>query len=111
MGSIWGGAVTRYGAGAAAERRAVRDLEAAGYLVVRAAGSLGPLDLVAIGPCGVRAVQVKRDSPGRPLRPSELEAVREELRALPRPPGVAYELWVGRTVGRRWQWITREVVR
>lgn len=103
--------MTRYGAGAAAERRAVRDLEAAGYVVIRAAGSLGPLDLVAIGPCGVRAVQVKRDSDGRPLRPSELEAVREELRALPRPPGVVYEVWVGRTVGRRWQWITREAVR
>lgn len=103
--------MTRYGAGAAAERRAVRDLEAAGYVVVRAAGSLGPLDLVAIGPTGVRGIQVKRDSETRPMRPSELEAVREELRSLPRPPGVVYEVWVGRAVGRRWTWTMQEVVR
>jgi Holliday junction resolvase len=96
--------------GRRAEYRAAADLERAGYLVIRSSGSHSPVDLVAVGPSGVRLVQVKTDSESRMLRPSELEAVREELRALPRPPGVAYELWVGRTVGRRWQWITREVV-
>ncbi|MCX7618918.1 hypothetical protein [Tepidiforma sp.] len=96
--------------GTDAELRAMRDLEAAGYAVTRSAASLGAVDLVAIGPGGVRCIQVKRDSTGRSLRPSELEAVREELRALPRPPGVTYELWVGRVVGRRWTWLRQEVV-
>lgn len=92
------------------EHRAIRDLESAGYRCTRSAASLGELDIVAIGPQGVRGIQVKLDSPGRPLYPGELEAVREELRALPQPPGVVYELWVGRVVGRRFSWIRQEVV-
>lgn len=111
--SVPAGARQRSGAyrrGIGAERRARRELEAAGYRVTRAAGSLGAVDLVAVGPLGVRGIQVKRDSPERPLRPSELEAAREELRALPRPPGVSWELWVGRVVGGRFRWIRQEVV-
>lgn len=99
-----------YARGRRAEYRAVRDLERAGYLVVRSSGSHSPVDLVAVSPAGVRLIQVKSDSDGRTMRPSELEAVRDELRALPRPHGVVYEIWLGRVVGRRWQWILREVV-
>lgn len=99
-----------YRRGRSAEYRAARDLERAGYLVIRSSGSHSPVDLVAIGPAGVRLIQVKVDSESRTLRPSELEAVREELRALPRPTGVTYELWVGRVVRRRWQWLRQEAV-
>lgn len=79
-------------------------------MVIRSAGSHTPVDLVAVGPSGVRLVQVKLDSVSRPLRPVELEAAREELRAVPRPPGATAELWVGRVVGRRFTWIRQEVV-
>ena len=96
--------------GTNAEHRAIRALELAGYRCTRSAASLGELDIVAIGPTGVRGIQVKLDSPGRTIRPSELEIVREELRALPRPPGVTYELWVGRVVNRRFSWLRQEVV-
>ncbi len=96
--------------GTSAEHRAIADLERAGYHVTRSSASLGALDVVAIGPTGVRGVQVKLDSPGRTLRPSELETVREELRALPRPAVVTYEIWVSRLVSRRYQWIRQEVV-
>jgi hypothetical protein len=100
-----------YRRGRKAEYCAARDLERAGYVVIRSAGSHSPVDLVAVGPAGVRLVQVKVDSESRTLRPSELEAVREELRALPVPPaGVTRELWVGRVVRRRWEWIVQEVV-
>lgn len=99
-----------YTRGRDAEYRAARDLERAGYVVIRSAGSHTPVDLVAIGPAGVRLIQVKVDSESRTLRPSELEAVREELRSLPRPPGVTAELWVGRVVRRTWHWILQEVL-
>jgi hypothetical protein len=45
--------------GTVAERRAGAALEAEGYLVTRAAGSLGLFDLVAVGLADVRLVQVK----------------------------------------------------
>jgi Holliday junction resolvase len=95
--------------GTAAELRAARELEAAGYLVIRSAASKSPVDLVAIGPLGVRLIQVKRDS-GRSLRPYLIEAIKEELRAIPRGPNTTCELWVGRVVDRKFQWIRQEVV-
>lgn len=99
-----------YRRGRSAEYRAARDLERAGYVVIRSAGSHTPVDLVAIGPAGVRLIQVKVDSESRSLRPSELEAVRDELRSIPRPPGVTVELWVGRVIRRTWHWIVQEAV-
>lgn len=45
--------------GSRAERKARRQLEADGYAVTRAGGSLGVFDLIAIGPTHVRAIQVK----------------------------------------------------
>jgi len=94
--------------GRRAEYRAATDLERAGYLVIRSSGSHSPVDLVAVGPSGVRLIQVKTDSDSRPLRPSELEAVRDELRGIVRPPNVSCELWVGRKVNGRWQWIIQQ---
>lgn len=99
-----------YRRGRDAEYRAARDLKRAGYLVIRSSGSHSPVDLVALGAAGVRFIQVKSDSESRTLQPSELEAVREELRALPRPPGVTVELWVGRVIRRTWHWVLQEAV-
>jgi len=42
-----------------AERRAMKILEAAGYVCTKAGGSLGLFDVVAIGPANVRLLQVK----------------------------------------------------
>jgi Holliday junction resolvase len=58
--------------GSRAERRAMKILEAAGYICTRAGVSLGLFDVIAIGPTDVRLVQVKagtkvlgRSRPGR----------------------------------------------
>jgi len=45
--------------GARAERRARAMLEADGWTVIRAGGSFGPFDLVAVSRRGVRLLQVK----------------------------------------------------
>lgn len=45
--------------GTRAEHRAMRILEAVGYYCVRAGGSLGMFDVIAIGPRDVRCIQVK----------------------------------------------------
>jgi len=48
-----------YRRGYYAERKAAEELKKEGYFVVRAAGSRGPVDLVALGK-DVRLIQVKR---------------------------------------------------
>ena len=61
------------------EHRSRRLLEAAGYTVTRAAGSLGVWDLVAIGSTDIALCQVKSNAwPGA----AEMEA----LKAFPAPP-------------------------
>jgi hypothetical protein len=61
------------------ERRSRDLLEAAGYAVTRAAGSLGTWDLIGIGPADVVLCQVKtRDWPGH--------GERATLTAFPVPP-------------------------
>jgi Holliday junction resolvase len=50
-----------YGKGRRYEYRAKKSLESMGYTVIRAAGSHGPFDLVAIGEHGNIALQVKAD--------------------------------------------------
>jgi hypothetical protein len=69
------------------ERQARRILEAAGYFVVKAGGSLGCWDLVALGPHGARLVQVKSNEKPRP-------AERERLALFPRMPYCSKELWI-----------------
>lgn len=54
------------------EHRSRRLLEANGYCVTRAAGSLGAWDLVGIGPTDVVLLQVKSN---RPPAPAEREAL------------------------------------
>lgn len=54
-------AVNTKAKGSRNERRSRDLLEAAGYRVTRAAGSLGPWDLVGLGPTGAVVVQVKTE--------------------------------------------------
>lgn len=70
------------------ERQARKQLEAAGYLVTAAAGSLGLFDLVAIGQSDVRCVQVKGGK--YPRLPGK---ERRALLALQVPPSVRKEFW------------------
>ena len=73
--------------GARRERQARTILETAGYYVVKAGGSLGVFDLVALGPQGARLVQVKSNEKPRP-------AERKRLELFPRFPYTSKELWV-----------------
>ena len=61
--------------GIRAERLAKKMLEKAGYLVVRSSASLGPFDIIAIGPHGsLRLIQVKK---GTQATRAEREALAE----------------------------------
>lgn len=73
--------------GARRERQARKILETAGYHVVKAGGSLGVFDLVAIGPQGARLVQVKSNEKPRP-------AERERLELFPCFAYCTKELWI-----------------
>ena len=73
--------------GARAEHKAMRLLEAAGYSCVRAGGSLGMFDVIAIGPQDVRCLQVKS---GKEYC-SHLE--RELLTECPMPANCSREVW------------------
>jgi Holliday junction resolvase len=81
-----------YRRGYLAERKAVKVLEGAGYVLARTAGSHSPFDVVAVGPNGVRLIQVKRVKEGGFT--AILEAAREEIRQVPMVPGVSREVWV-----------------
>jgi len=74
-----------YRRGYYAERKAAEELRREGYFVIRAAGSRGPVDLVALGK-DIRLIQVKRGKGA--LR----EGVREILSV--NIPGVSREVWV-----------------
>jgi Holliday junction resolvase len=73
--------------GSRRERQARMILELAGYFVVKAGGSLGCWDLVALGPQGVRLIQCKSNEKPRP-------AERERLELFPRLPYSSKEVWV-----------------
>ncbi len=73
--------------GTRAERRAIRILEAAGYISTKAGGSLGLLDVIAIGSTDVRCVQVKAGGEYLPA------VERESIQALPVPANVSRECW------------------
>ncbi len=75
------------GKGTRAERRAIRILEAAGYVCTKAGGSLGLFDVVAIGPADIRCIQVKAGT----ARLSGVE--REAILALTVPGNVSRESW------------------
>jgi Holliday junction resolvase len=73
--------------GTRAELRAMRILELAGYACVKAGGSLGMFDVIALGPQDVRCLQVK--SGGEYC--SHVE--REKMRECTLPPNVSREIW------------------
>ena len=91
------------------ERAARKLLQDCGYLVVKSGGSLSELDIVAIGPNGTRGIRVKVSTDNQIMQPAKLEAVRESLRDLPRPPNFTYEIWVRLKKGRAWFWHTEVV--
>lgn len=79
--------------GAAFERRIRGYLEAEGWLVVRAAGSRGPFDLIALrsgghGHCEARLVQCKVRR--RDLTPASLKAMRQAARDTGASPWLAH---------------------
>lgn len=73
--------------GGTAELKAIRLLEAAGYTCIKAGGSLGIFDVVAIGPVDIRCLQVKAGS----ARLSRVE--RKAIAAVPVPPNCTREYW------------------
>jgi Holliday junction resolvase len=73
--------------GTRAELKAIRLLEAAGYVCTKAGGSLGLFDVVAIGTHDVRCIQVKSGG----ARLSMIE--REQIAALAVPANVTREYW------------------
>ncbi len=89
--------------GTAFERKVADDLKSDGYLVIRAAGSHGAADLVAVKPGEVLFVQVKLGGAGQcsPAEWNEFFRLATSVRALPilayRPgrQGVAYLLVTG----------------
>lgn len=72
--------------GSSREHKAMRILEQAGYACTRAAASLGIFDVIAIGPSGVRCLQVKSN---RWPSAAEMEAI--ELFQV--PAGCTKEVW------------------
>jgi len=87
-----GGSEVNYRRGYLAERKAAKVLEQAGYVVARTAGSHSPFDVVAVGPNGVRLIQVKRVKEGS--FSAVLETAREEIRQVPKVLGASREVWV-----------------
>jgi Holliday junction resolvase len=73
--------------GRRAEHRARALLEAAGFMVCRAAASKGPADLVAWDTTSIRFVSVKSGT----KYATALE--RETLQMLPRPANASVEIW------------------
>jgi|SRR5262245_5963586 len=72
--------------GSRTEHKARRILESAGYTVLKAGGSLGLFDLVALGPSDVKCVQVKANG--------YVSAVeREQLALVVVPANVSKEIW------------------
>jgi hypothetical protein len=76
-----------YARGRRLEHHARRLLEAAGFVVVRSAGSKGPADLIAFDALGFRLISVK--AAGRYVSARE----RQALRQLPRPSNMTIEVW------------------
>ena len=76
------------------EHRTMRVLEAAGYKCCRSAASLGEWDVIAIGPAGVRLVQVKANR-----RPGSIEM--ETLNNFVAPTNCSREVWVWKDRARQ----------
>jgi Holliday junction resolvase len=73
--------------GSRRERQAKVILERAGYHVIKAGGSLGLFDLVAVGPASVRLIQVKSNGTPRAVE-------RERLELFPQRSYATKEIWI-----------------
>jgi len=80
-----------YERGRAAEYRVRRQLESEGWLCVRAAGSKGPVDIVAFRDGRVRCIQVKTGT--ATVSPAERDALLR-LKAI-LPADATVEIWRG----------------
>lgn len=97
--------MTNYRRGVEKERECQKILEAAGYETARTAGSHGPFDVIAVGPLGVRLIQLKRSADGNWNQ--EYELAKEKLQQLPKLPFVSREIWIW--VDRQ-GWVKQEVI-
>lgn len=73
--------------GSRAEHKAMKLLEACGYVCTRAGASLGAFDVIGVGPRDVRLVQVKSGT----ARCSAAE--REQLALVAVPANCSKEIW------------------
>jgi len=80
-----------YKAGWRAEHKAIEQLKAYGYLVIRSAKSGGPFDLVAFNETQFVLVQVKLCKHGKLL---SYNKTKEEIRNIAVPINCKKELWV-----------------
>ena len=81
-----------YTKGRRIEYLAKKILEAESFLVIRAAGSKGPIDIVAIRDKITRLIQIKSRNPSK----KELERLRKIAGA---HPGTFVEVWIWRKKG------------
>ena len=99
--------VTNYQRGRSAEYKAVKELQAAGYIATRSAGSHGLWDVMALNKNGVRLIQIKSDADINDVR-FECRVARDKMAELNRPLNVTCEVW-GRVHGQK-GWVIQEVV-
>jgi hypothetical protein len=87
-GRKWGRSMpnSNYRKGRRMEYAAKKILEAGGYTVIRAAGSHGPFDLVAVDWSGVILIQVKADCK---ISKQELD----KMSKIGAPPNAAKQIW------------------
>ncbi len=84
---------SNYRRGVATEYKCVAALTAAGYHAQRSAGSHGPWDVCAVGPYGIRLIQLKRVKRGGSWR-GDYDLAVEQMQGLPDLLGVSREVWV-----------------
>lgn len=81
--------MTNYRRGYRVERKAVGALESMGYSVVRAGGSRGPADIVALNQYGVLLIQVK----GGTLTPAQMREAKDKLLSMKGPKNCKRQVW------------------
>jgi Holliday junction resolvase len=70
------------------EHKAMNDLEADGYYVIRAAGSFGMFDIIAIDALGIRLIQVKTNRDASPIDREAIALFDQH------PPNTRKEIWI-----------------
>jgi Holliday junction resolvase len=70
------------------EHKAMRDLEADGFYTIRAAGSFGMFDIIAINALGIRLIQVKTNYDASPVEREAIALFDQH------PPNTIKEIWI-----------------